>query len=136
MENFTEFVCFKIGAVARKIQNYYNGVYRQYGITLGQSFILFALQQKEGLSIGNLAEKLLLDNSALTGLVDRMEKEELVLRRVDCQDRRVFLIYLTDKGRELAVTLYPIAREFNQRLNDELSNEQREAFSILMNQVL
>lgn len=136
MENFTDFICFKIGAAARKIQNYYNGVYRQYGITLGQSFILFALQQKEGLSIGNLAEKLLLDNSALTGLLDRMEKEGLVLRRVDCQDRRVFLIYLTDKGRELAANLYPIARDFNQRLIDNLSNEQHEAFSILMNHVL
>lgn len=136
MENFTDFVCFQIGAAARKIQNYYNGVYRQYGITLGQSFILFALMQKEGLSIGNLAERLLLDNSALTGLVDRMEKEDLVIRKVDPEDRRVFLIYLTKKGRDLADTIYPIAREFNHRLVRELSSEQKKAFSVLMNQVL
>lgn len=136
MEDFTDFVCFQVGAAARKIQNYYNGIYRQYGITVGQSFILFALVQKEGLCIGNLAEKLLLDNSALTGLVDRMEKEGLVNRRVDSQDRRVFLIYLTDKGRELADCLLPVAQQFNEQLISELSKEQQKAFSVLINQAL
>lgn len=135
MEDFTSFICFQAGAASRKIQNYYNGVLKQYGITLGQSFILFALLQREGLNISSLADKLMLDNSALTGLVDRMEKEGLVQRRVDPEDRRVYLIYLTEKGRQIASVVYPIASEFNRRLVDALNRDQQEAFKIILENV-
>ncbi|HWP98316.1 MAG TPA: MarR family transcriptional regulator [Syntrophomonadaceae bacterium] len=132
MEDFTNFICFQLGASARKIQNYYNNLFKPYGITLGQSFILMALLQREGLNIGGLAEKLMLDNSALTGLVDRLEKEDLVQRRVDPEDRRAYLIYMTDKGRELAHTVYALVDQFNQQLRGMLGEEQQEGIKLLL----
>lgn len=123
MEDFTKFICFQMGSATRKIQKFYNNLYREHGITIGQSFILFSLMQKDGQKLGALAEHLELDNSAITGLVDRMEKEMLLQRRVDPDDRRAFKIYLTSKGNELAHKIYPLALNFNTQLKEALGPE-------------
>ncbi len=41
-------------------------------------------------------------NSTVTGIIDRMEREDLVLRERSSEDRRIVLIRLTAKGRQLA----------------------------------
>jgi DNA-binding MarR family transcriptional regulator len=41
-------------------------------------------------------------NSTITGIVDRMERDGLVMRDRSSSDRRVVLIRATEKGRELA----------------------------------
>ncbi len=132
MEGFSSFICFRLGSATRKIQRFYNNLYRQYGITLGQSFILFALKEKEGLSLGGMADKLNLDNSAITGLIDRMESENLLVRKVDPEDRRSFLIYLTEKGRILANKVFPLADTFNQQLKSSINNEEQKVLDKLL----
>ena len=126
MESFRDLICFKLGSATRRIQKYYNNRYGEYGITIAQSFILFSLLESDGLNIKNLAERLNIDSSAITGLVDRLEKESLVERRVDPKDRRSFSIFLTNKGGNLAETVLPIAVEFNEKLKINLGEEQEE----------
>ena len=132
MESFRDFICFKLGSATRKIQKYYNNRYGEYGITIAQSFILFSLLESDGLSIKNLAERLNIDSSAITGLVDRLEKESLVERRVDPKDRRSFSIFLTNKGKNLAETVLPIAVEFNEKLKTNLGEEQEESLKTFL----
>lgn len=131
-KSFTEFLCFKIGSAARKIQKYYNARYAEHGITIAQSFILFSLLENNGLYIKNLAERLNLDSSAITGLVDRLEKENLVKREVDPEDRRAFRIFLTEKGKILAETVFPVAEEFNEKLMSDLKKNERDALDTLI----
>ena len=116
MISFTETLCFKLAAASRALQKYYNSRYAEYGVTIAQSFILFALIEDDGQNIKSLAEKLILDSSAVTGFIDRLEKEEYVRRVVDVQDRRSFKIFLTEKGRDKAREIYPITNEVNSRL--------------------
>lgn len=65
------------------------------GITPGQLIVLYTLYKKDGVSITDLGKRSFLDNSTLTGLIDRLERLQL-LSRVDVPgDRRAFSIYLT-----------------------------------------
>ncbi len=65
------------------------------GITPGQLIVLYTLYKKDGVSITDLGKRSFLDNSTLTGLIDRLERLQL-LSRVDVPgDRRSFSIYLT-----------------------------------------
>ena len=65
------------------------------GITPGQLIVLYTLFKKDGVSITDLGKRSFLDNSTLTGLIDRLERLQL-LSRVDVPgDRRSFSIYLT-----------------------------------------
>jgi DNA-binding MarR family transcriptional regulator len=135
LEKFTTLFCFQLGSAARKIQKYYNNKYAEYGITVAQSFILFSLLENDGLYVKSLAERLIIDSSAITGLVDRLEKENLVERRVDPEDRRAFRIFLTEKGRNLANTISPIALEFNEKLKAGLNKEEEDAFRKFLSRV-
>ncbi len=54
------------------------------------------------LSLTELSERIRAQNSTVTGIIDRMERENLVVRERSTEDRRVVKIRLTPKGMDLA----------------------------------
>lgn len=123
MNDLTNFICFRIGALSRKIYRYYNNLYSEYGITVPQSFILFDVYLNDCSNVKDIAGRLQLDSPAVTGLIDRLEKEGLVTRTADPADRRSLRITLTERGRVLTEDLVPLALRFNERLKEGLSRE-------------
>ena len=73
----------------------------ELGITPGQMTVLYTLYKGDGIAITELGKKVFLDNSTLTGLIDRLEKLGLVYRAATPEDRRCYYIYLTDKAKKL-----------------------------------
>jgi DNA-binding MarR family transcriptional regulator len=71
-------------------------------LTGPQLTVVKLLEQIGDLSLSSLSEKIRAQNSTVTGIIDRMEREGLVTRERSKEDRRVVYIKLTDKGRELA----------------------------------
>ena len=63
--------------------------------------VLMSLWQGDGLKVVELSKKAGLEPSTMTGLLDRMERDELVERMTDPADRRVLRIHLTKIGREV-----------------------------------
>jgi len=124
MLDFTNFWCFRLNALTRKVSRLWNGRCLEYGVTAPQSFVIFDVMDHEGTSVKDIATRIELDSSAITGLVDRLEKEDLVERKDDPNDRRGIRIFLTDKGRDLAInTLVPEALEFNKYIRGMVEPE-------------
>ena len=71
---------------------------RRLGITPGQMIVLYTLYKKDGASITDLSKRCYLDNSTLTGLMDRLERLQLVSRVDVPGDRRAFSIFLTPQA--------------------------------------
>jgi DNA-binding MarR family transcriptional regulator len=128
METISHFLCFRLGALTRRIYRHYNTLFSKYGITVTQSFILFDLLSRQSSNVKDIASRVQLDSPAITGLVDRLAKENLVERKEDPSDRRGLLISLTAKGRKLAEKLEPIAKEFNKKIKKVLIPEDTKAF--------
>jgi DNA-binding MarR family transcriptional regulator len=63
--------------------------------------VLMSLWQQDGLKVVELGKKAGLEPSTMTGLLDRMERDELLARTPDTHDRRVLRIYLTKTGRQV-----------------------------------
>ena len=63
--------------------------------------VLMSLWQADGLKVIELSKKAGLEPSTMTGLLDRMERDELVERTTDLTDRRVLRIHLTKTGRRV-----------------------------------
>ncbi|MGD9042644.1 MAG: MarR family transcriptional regulator [Desulfobacterales bacterium] len=63
--------------------------------------VLMSLWQEDGLKVIALGKKAGLEPSTMTGLLDRMERDELVVRTTDPNDRRVLRINLTRSGRQV-----------------------------------
>ena len=50
---------------------------------------------------GEVAEVLKVGRTSVTGILDRLEKDNLIVRQLDVNDRRSFVLVITDDGREL-----------------------------------
>lgn len=61
-------------------------------------WVLLSLWREDGLKVTDIAHRAGLDTSTMTGLLDRMERDGLVARTADINDRRTLRIYLTDEG--------------------------------------
>lgn len=72
-------------------------------LTSTQVRALLILREGES-TAGDLAEGLMCTPASVTGMVDQLEREGLVARRRSEQDRRVTLISLADRGREILAT--------------------------------
>src|ERR671933_1845576 len=68
------------------------------GVTFGQWKVIVMLVNQNGLTQKDIAEKLGLEGSTLIPIIDKMEKENLVIRKVDSSDRRNNRIYRTEKA--------------------------------------
>jgi MarR family transcriptional regulator, organic hydroperoxide resistance regulator len=77
-------------------------------LTGPQLTVLKGLEQIGPLSLTELSERIRAQNSTVTGIIDRMEREGLVIRERLKTDRRVVEIRLTEKGRAIAEQV-PIA---------------------------
>jgi len=75
---------------------------RPHGLTAAQFNVLRILaDEPEGLSQRALGDRLVVDRSSMTGLLDRMEKAGMVRRTDHPEDRRVYQVRLTPTGRAL-----------------------------------
>ncbi|MEK5232796.1 MarR family transcriptional regulator [Lysinibacillus sp. FSL K6-0232] len=72
-----------------------------YAITPPQFVALQWLEELGDMTIGELSNRLYLAFSTTTDLVDRMEKNELVKRVRDENDRRVVVVHLLEKGERI-----------------------------------
>lgn len=73
----------------------------RHGIAFKQYFYLRALLEEDHISQIELSERVGMNRATVTSVVDTMEREGLVRRIADPDDRRVYLIALTPKGRKL-----------------------------------
>ena len=83
------------------LTTHYNAIFRQYSsrlsLTAPQAFHLLSIPV-DGISMSGLANKLGLDTSTLTRNIQKLEKLDLVRRKQDRNDKRILVVYLTDKG--------------------------------------
>lgn len=84
---------------------------REHGLTGPQISVLKILEAMGDLSLTELSAKMSARNSTITGIVDRMERDGLVVRERSQSDRRVVLIRSTDKGTALAASVPVTAME-------------------------
>lgn len=75
---------------------------RAVGLTGPQLTVLKLLETFRDLSLSSLSERIRAQNSTVTGIIDRMEREDLVARVRSTTDRRVVHIRLSDKGFRVA----------------------------------
>ena len=90
---------FLLNVAHRRVQRYVEArMAAKGGLTAAQAGALFVLGARDGALIGEVAEALDLAPSAMTGLIDRMARAELVERRPDARDGRALRLHLTAKG--------------------------------------
>lgn len=82
-------------------------------VTTAQLVALFLLEKEDGCLLKELSRGLGLNNSAITGLVTRMEKSGLIEKRSCDLDGRACRVFITPQGSETAAAAVPLIDHFN-----------------------
>ena len=75
---------------------------KKYGISLNQfDMIVFIDSSSESPTMKDLSKRCIVSTAAITGLIDRLEKLGIVIRKHSAEDRRKVLVHLSDTGLEI-----------------------------------
>ena len=94
-------LCFPLYAAARNVTNLYTSRLKPLGLTYTQYIVFLVLWEKDGISVTEIGERLMLDNGTLSPLLKKMEQAGYVERRRCREDDRVVEITLTEQGRAM-----------------------------------
>lgn len=121
---FQDCICFKLGKTVRRITKAYREEIASYGLTHGQFFLIVAIMEEEGLLPSELADKTSQDRSAITGLLDRLEKDGWIERKPCKKDRRSLRIYLAARGIQEREPISKLFEETNQKFMNRFSHAE------------
>lgn len=126
---------FIISRTNQKLSNYLTRKFKPYDITPEQWGLLNRLWEKDGVSQKELSELSIKDQTTVTRILDKLERKGLIKRQTSPDDRRSFLIFLTDTGRSLENKLVPIAYEVLDEALQGLSEEEIKQMKLLLNKI-
>ena len=107
----------------------------ELGISVAQSAALFYVSANEGCLSKELAATLGLNNSAITGLSNRMEHNGLVQKRPCEHDGRASRIFLTELGRQKVEASKPLLKRLNDEIRKDFSAEELDVVARFLNEM-
>ena len=125
---------FLVFTAQLKLKTYLKNTFSEAGVTItpAQSGILFLLKSKNGQTMSELSQVLTLDNSTLTGLVDRLERLDYVKRNAGTADRRASHVFITDKGRVEIDRARGVIHRVNEQIKADFTEGEVEAFKKIL----
>lgn len=127
---------YALTQTTRAYQQTLNAELAPYGVTLRQSQVLGWLRKKGDLSQCQLARLLRIEPATLAGVLERMERDGLILRIADRSDRRRKLVRLNQCAEELGETAVECSARVCARAVQGLSPQEIDALRELLKRTL
>ncbi|HEX7660366.1 MAG TPA: MarR family transcriptional regulator [Pseudonocardiaceae bacterium] len=127
-------VGFLVNRAAVQLKRELQQEFRRHGytVTVEQWALLNQLWQQEGLYQVQLAELILKDKPNVGRMIEVLEKDGLIYRQRDDQDRRAYRAYLTPAGRQLEDQLVPLAVKVLNRALNGMSDQEIGEFTRIL----
>ena len=136
MFNIDDCIGFITNKGAKKLSDEFNKRVQQYGMTRVQWIALFYIGKSDGVSQKELSDLMNVKESSMVRLIDRMEKEDLVIRKKQANDRRITSIFLTDKGESLREKVLHLGEEFQDDATKGISSEELDNFKNVLEKMI
>ncbi len=109
------------------------GLRSDFETTLPRFDLMAQLERNpQGLTMGDLSQRMMVSGGNITGITDQLEKEELVERLKLPGDRRVYTVRLTAKGKETFAAMATVHEEWIvDWMSDLTLDEQHILYSML-----
>ena len=125
-----------IGVIHRCMRRFFESQMKKYDITPPQFEVLVILWKEDGLVLSELGRRLSRDGPTITGIIDRMEKKELLARKRNTRDRRVIQVYQTEKARQVKDNLMEMQKEAGMNITGGFSDQDIQTLEELLHKVL
>jgi DNA-binding MarR family transcriptional regulator len=102
------------------------------GISVDHWVILKRISENDGCSQVEVAESTVKDAPSMTRYIDKLVNEKLIVKQLDPEDRRRYMLFITDKGRQLIDRLLPIVQEYRARATQGFSETEKKTLIALL----
>lgn len=128
-------LCFPFYAVSRLIIRAYQEDLDTLGITYPQYLVMLVLWEKDGITVNEISERLILNTNTITPLLKRMEALELINRAQSKEDQRKVIVTLKEKGRIMKEQAAEIPHHLLKKLKVDPSQNNIEEAAKLKKQL-
>jgi DNA-binding MarR family transcriptional regulator len=128
-------VCFNIKVAWHAISRMYNEQALKHGSTAAVGFVLLNIDSQNGTPSTKIGPALGMEATSLTRILKSLEENELIYKVRDNHDKRLFRVFLTDKGKQYRETAKKVVKKFNQTLREEIPDKKLEVFFEVMDKI-
>lgn len=125
----------RLGNITLHLSREMEKIFSQFGLNTS-SFDVLATLRRAGapytLSPGEMLSTLMVTSGTMTNRIDQLEKAGWVIRKVNPEDGRGFLVSLTPEGLELINQVIKAHVENQKRLVSGLSQQEQQALNQLL----
>ncbi len=130
-------LCFRLYTAARLVTASYTPFFRQFGITYPQYLVLMLLWESDNRVVSDITDKLHLETNTVTPLLQRMEKQNLIVRQKSAADSRQRIVSLTNEGKRLEEQIKDVPKCLARSVVDNgMSVEELQALAPLLDKFI
>ena len=119
-----DFLPYQLAVVAERVSRQFSRHYREmFGLSRSEWRVVAHLSQQPSVSVREIAARAELDKSKVSRAVSRLEAQGYVTKDASPTDRRLVVLALTGKGRQMVATLTPIAEAYQQEVLRDLASD-------------
>lgn len=96
----------------------------QYGLNVNEFGVLEALFHRDTLTVKEVIDKVLAPNSSISYTIESLVRKSLIEKVQSIEDRRVFYLRLSKKGKDLMNKIFPIHKNNMRQILDVLAENE------------
>lgn len=127
---------YQLGLLNRLYDRCLQEALKEYGVAPGQFAPLVMLFEEDGLTQAELCRRINVEQPTMANTLERMERDGLVKRKADTNDRRRAHVFLTARAKDIQAQVMEAARAVSNRAVAKLSaGEQDDMFRLVARMV-
>jgi DNA-binding MarR family transcriptional regulator len=134
MDVTNQCICINLRRTGQVVTQYYDALLAPSGLKYPQFPLLDNIQQREPVSITELAKVTGLDRTTMNKNLQQMARSDLISLSPG-KDRRERIAQMTNKGRQALERAYPLWQEAQTTMTTALGSEQLETFMLLLSEL-
>jgi MarR family transcriptional regulator for hemolysin len=128
-ESYDQDIGMLTNKTAKKMTTYLNGKLESFNLTTEQWTVLLKLSNQDKISQKILSEVSGKDQSTLARILDILERKTFIQRHPSKEDRRSFVIHITDEGLNITKKVAPFLEDLFNILLKDISGEKLKIYS-------
>jgi DNA-binding MarR family transcriptional regulator len=127
---------YQLGLLNRLYDRCLQDALKEYGVAPGQFAPLVMLFEEDGLTQAELCRRINVEQPTMANTLERMERDGLVKRKADSEDRRRAHVFLTARAKDIQAQVMEAARAVSNRTVGRLTaSEQDDMFRLVARMV-
>jgi DNA-binding MarR family transcriptional regulator len=123
------------GLIHRQTRMHFHREFQKYGLGSGGHIFILILSEKEGISQKTLTDKVHFDKAHTTRMIQKLIDRDYVIRKQDEDDKRVYRLFLAEKGKQLVPELQSIMHRWHDTLLKGLSEAEKKELTRLLQKI-